>query len=120
MDANKTTLAELVAEAWRNAGVALAVRIEAPFTLKTEGSHYSCVGWVADFGSPQGTILLLDSGSGLESDAWRAARQAGYFVSSLNGDIYRTYEHGVFVETLRDWGYFGEPKREPSWLKTAT
>jgi hypothetical protein len=109
-------LEEQVADAWRAASAALDLRFEAPFTLKTRAGQYSCIGWLADFGSPKGTILLLDIGSMYGSDAWRSAENEGYFVSALNGDMYRKYERSLFVETLRDWGYFGDPGRQPLWL----
>ena len=37
--------------------------------------------------------------------------------SSDLSDRYRKYDRDVFIETLKDWQWFGEEAKEPLWYK---
>ncbi len=65
--------------------------------------------YIADFGGPDGTVVgnrnnILDD----------VRKQHGYYVSNLFPS-YRTYVRQHFIDTLNDWGWFGEKGKEPSW-----
>jgi hypothetical protein len=36
--------------------------------------------------------------------------------SVLSGDVYRTYDRKLFVDTLTDWGWFGRVDEKPAWF----
>jgi hypothetical protein len=46
----------------------------------------------------------------------RDASAAGRYLSSVNADLYQTFDRGTFQEALADWGYFGPAGSRPSWL----
>jgi hypothetical protein len=64
---------------------------------------------VLDFGGPNGTIV------GNQDSEWGGIRkQLGYYYSNLF-PVYRTYDRQHFIDTLNDWGWFGENGKEPPW-----
>jgi hypothetical protein len=78
--------------AWRAAAADLGLDVTAPFTVE-DGSHSSaaCIGWVTHFGSSRGTVAV--------------GRHAA------NEDS--RYDRGLFIETLNDWGWHGDPSAVP-------
>ena len=93
--------------AWRNAADELGVRVTAPFVLG--GVQYPV--HIANFGRASGTLPLLDG----DSERERAAIAAGYFSSLLNPERYCEYDRDLFVATLNDWQWCGEPDSAPPW-----
>jgi hypothetical protein len=69
---------------------------------------------VNNFGGPNGTIVLRLDGQH-NDEVIRAAKADGCYVSIVRGDSYRTYDRKLFVETLDDWGWFGDPQAPPRW-----
>lgn len=60
-----------------------------------------------DFGGPKGTVVgNRDSGLG------DIRKRLGYYASNLF-PAYQTYARQYFIDTLNDWGWFGEPGKEP-------
>jgi hypothetical protein len=99
-----------ISDAWRQAAADLGIRVEAPFALtKESGEPEWFEAHILDFGGPNGTVVASQDG---ESTGIR--KRLGYFVSDLF-PIYWTYERQHFIDTLNDWGWFGEKGQEPSW-----
>ena len=71
---------------------------------------------IQEFGGPQGTLVCLP-------EEWDdlgyadAAEEAGYYSSGLYAESYCQYVRERFIETLEDWGWFGEQGKEPDWYK---
>ena len=99
-------------QAWRDAADDLDLEVVAPFTL--EGTPYVYDGWVACFGSAQGTVLGSTSGYGNEGER-AAAEDAGYYISWLNPMYYDRYNRERWVETLEDWGWWDKTRQPPAW-----
>jgi hypothetical protein len=38
-----------------------------------------------------------------------------YYFSAVNRDSYSKYNRESFIETLEDWGYYGEKASKPEW-----
>jgi hypothetical protein len=96
--------------AWRQVGADLGLDVTAPFTLDEDGT--ACVAWIAQFGSPQGVVIVgLSAGSEVRD----LARSGDRYVSVVNEEAYRRYDRDLFVETLNDWGWHGDPARAPDW-----
>lgn len=49
-------------------------------------------------------------------DVYDVADSEGYYASGLNPRVYELYARAKFVETLDDWGWFGDPAAVPSWF----
>jgi len=43
------------------------------------------------------------------------AEKFGFYCSALNPFHYDHYDRDNFIETLTDWGYFGQPENKPEW-----
>ena len=99
-----------IVEAWVEAGSELGIRVVAPFKLLSEdGSDRWFEAYVRDFGGPNGTI------AGNSNDKLGDIRQQrGYYVSNLSSS-YRKFDRQHFIDTLNDWGWFGERGKEPPW-----
>lgn len=106
---------ENLVAAWKVAVKALGLRAVIPYELDT-GVH--CVGFLAEFGRPNGMIIGLATPPHMDTDnrIVTVARAKGMFWTFLNSKVYGAYDEEVFQETLTDWGYFGPPDRRPKWL----
>jgi hypothetical protein len=105
----------MVAHAWRDAAEDLKVTVVAPCELLHKAGDVAAVAvaWIASFGSVQGTVV-----AGLRSDraiVQSAARRQGKVCSFINEQSYARYDHDLFVATLNDWGWYGDPAQAPAW-----
>jgi hypothetical protein len=99
-----------IVEAWREAASDLNIRLVAPFEwLSPEGIVQPFEGYLPDFGGPNGMVFLY---LGHESRS-----MPDQFYWSKVGDSYRIYDRTFFIETLNDWGYFGDESLMPSWFR---
>jgi hypothetical protein len=99
-----------ISHAWIRAAADLDIRVVAPFALTTtNGEAILFEAHILDFGGPKGTVV------GNEKNELGDVRQkSGYFCSNLYSS-YRRYDRQHFIDTLDDWGWFGEKGTEPSW-----
>ena len=101
-----------IMEAWKQAAQDLGIRVEIPFTLRTEtGSVQVCEGRVLDFGGPKG-VLFRPIGSDENRD--KSLKETGFFLSQL-GSSYYQYDRQLFIDTLDDWKWFGPKGGQPEW-----
>ena len=100
---------EIVAS-WIAAGAELGIRVIAPFQIpSSDGNGRWFEAFIPDFGGPNGTV------AGNSMDKLQDVRkQCGYYSSNLH-DSYRKFDRQFFIDTLNDWGWFGEPGKQPSW-----
>ena len=98
-----------ISEAWRQAAVDLGIRVIAPFALSLDGETERYEAHILDFGGPKGTVVTGQNG---ESGGIR--KRLGYYYSILFPS-YRVYARQHFIDTLNDWGWFGEKGKEPVW-----
>lgn len=99
--------------AWLQAAADLGIRVVAPFRLETEvGDIVEFEAHILDFGGPKGTVA-----GNQESEFGRAELRSrqGYYASNLFPS-YRIYDRQHFIDTLNDWGWFGESGKEPPWF----
>jgi len=97
-----------ISTAWAEAARDLRIRVIAPATVTLkDGALHQCEAHVLDFGSPSGAIVVSKSNAPPNRnpiDGW----------TSVLFESYRTYRRKHFIETLRDWGWFGE-SGAPDW-----
>lgn len=104
-----------VAAAWCAAARDLGLVLVSPFTLVARnGDEYGFIAWVGHFGSERGTLICLPE-QWAELGFAAVAREAGYYCSGLYLGSYAHYDREHFIDTLRDWGWFGEAQDLPSW-----
>jgi len=105
--------------AWQLAGRDLDISVFAPYRVTDPafGKPLECLALVPDFGSPHGTLVV---GRHTATAAVRLfAERAGHFLSLIDEDAYSSYERTLFVDTLNDWGWYGESDRQPVWYQPA-
>jgi hypothetical protein len=99
-----------ISKAWLKAAEDLEIRVIAPFRLESpDGSSEIYEAYIRDFGGPKGALALK-----IGDPSGSKGTQAGYFVSKL-GEDYRSYERQLFIDTLDDWGWYGDKKTQPAW-----
>ena len=81
----------------------------APFNLTDDSGP--CIAWVASFGSSRGTVV---AGRRFATEDIRAtARAQAMYFSEIHEEAYSRYERDLFVDTLNDWGWYGDPSAAP-------
>jgi hypothetical protein len=101
---------DAISMAWKGAAADLGIQVVAPFAITLEsGEIFWFEAHIADFGRPRGTVV------GNQDTASENIRgRLGYYTSNLF-PVYRTYKRELFIDTLNDWGWFGEKGKEPDW-----
>ena len=105
-----------MASAWREAAADLGIRFESPFAMQYGGADYWCSGWLPDFGGPTGAIIACRHSVDAVLDV---ADSLNFYASGLSPYYYEVYDRDSFVETLNDWGWFGDPLAVPPWFSGA-
>jgi len=102
--------AEILA-AWLEASRDLGIRVIAPFSIPVGiGEFLEFEAHLPDFGGPKGLVF----GSTDRDDGHDTRGRLGYAWSD-GSSMYKKYDRQLFVDTLNDWGWFGERGRDPSW-----
>lgn len=97
---------EKLYKAWQLAAADLDIRIHFPVEKLPDG--YGIM--IKDFGGPKGMVV-----SGIETEIDLSPIEKDGFYISLLGQGYEQYERTFFIDTLNDWGYFGDPDKKPDW-----
>ena len=101
-----------IIEAWQDAKKDLVFEIETPFLLTTKEKSiikYSIL--VKHFGSKLGTIIFTTN----DMERFNTPNEYGYYSSALNPCQYQNYDRETFIETLTDWGFYGQLENKPPW-----
>ena len=104
-----------MAQAWLDAAKDLGIRVQHPFMFTTkQGVTATCRGvFLPDFGGPKGALLTCRFDSDKTLDL---TDDTDYFMSWLNPHNYEPYRREKYIDTLNDWGWFGDPAKVPSWF----
>ena len=90
----------------------LDIEVIAPFRIiDTSGNRHWYEAYIANFGRPKGTVV---GNMGRSINDIRA--EQGYYSSCLS-ESYAQYNRQLFIDTLNDWGWYGEKGKEPKWYK---
>lgn len=104
---------ENIKKAWLVAAADLGIKVDAPFVLKTgDGREFHFMALIRDFGGPLGTLVCLPDSFEEYKDI---SEDHGFYCASLYPEGYSEYERDQFIETLNDWGWFGDESKKPSW-----
>ena len=98
----------LIVSSWIEAAADLGIRVVAPFEFEaSDGRRVLFEVFVVDFGSRTGAIIMSESSRDDEAvkGKW----------SSVCSEGYRTYDRQYFLETLDDWGWYGDKAKTPPW-----
>jgi hypothetical protein len=104
--------------AWRIAAKELGFEFVAPFEIEDGCERVQFHGYVRDFGGSKGAVFLVCESFREEvGRPLSLATKKGYFHSQISADVYRAFDREVFLEVLRDWGWFGAKADRPSWIE---
>jgi hypothetical protein len=105
------------AGAWNHASRELMIDVRLAYLVPS--LNKKVFAFLPDFGSPFGMVVEPTAAPNFEKDVTilQAARKVGVFCSFLNIDEYSKFDAHLFIETLKDWGYFGKVK--PLWMSSA-
>jgi hypothetical protein len=107
---------EGLSEVWPLAASDLGIDVVAPFVLGDDlddSDPVGCIALVRGFGSVVGTAVVGRRSSNRAVEL--IADRAGVFLSFIDEDGYACYDRALVVETLNDWGWFGQPHQAPPW-----
>ena len=107
---HKTEVIALI-EAWKKAAQELKLDIVSPLKLNTDNGIVEYPVLIKNFGGKKGTIIAPHA---LFID-YPMPRHKDYFFSAVNSDSYSIYNRAHFIDTLEDWGYYGEENSKPHW-----
>jgi hypothetical protein len=98
--------------AWLEASKDLGITVVAPYCIETGGQEsLLCEALIADFGSPTGAIAITARS---RRKVRPLLRKANRWYSDL-GHGYARYDRRLFIDTLNDWGWFGNADLKPDW-----
>lgn len=103
-----------IANAWSMAAADLGLHIVSPFVLTEQQERFEFIALISDLGSPRGTLICLPDewdDSGYAS----VASNQGFYCSGLYAQSYSRYNRELFIETLKDWRWFGDKSDVPVW-----
>jgi hypothetical protein len=95
---------------WQHASEDLNFRFVSPFVLRDGDSERECFGFLPDFGSTRGLVVLTDHASTL----WQLAQAQGVGFSCLTSSD-APYDRDSFIDMLNDWGWHGPSGQAPAW-----
>jgi len=99
-------------EAWKTAALELKLKIEIPFSIKLENEKEILVPLrIENFGSNQGTIVSTVD----EMLSFKLLQQNGFYCSALDTLSYSVFDRDLFIDTLNDWGFYGDSSDQPDW-----
>jgi hypothetical protein len=103
-----------IADAWHTAVADLQLEVIAPYVAQTDKGEYEFIALIKNFGSEQGTLLCLPEQWDDEGFAG-VAEQLGFYCSGIYPESYCRYDRQHFIDTLNDWGWFGDQSKTPKW-----
>jgi hypothetical protein len=100
-----------IINAWQQASEDMQIKIQAPFILTVDNQTISFELLIENFGSENGTVIYsTDNINDMDTP-----KMFGFYCSSLNPESYSIYNSQLFIDTLNDWGYFGDKSKTPIW-----
>ena len=109
-----SALFDRMAKAWQEAATDLKLEFVSPYKfMDASGQQYTCTGLIKKIGSINGTLIISRKDA---ENVFDAGQRMGYFTSGLNPRYYEKYNREKFIETLKEWGWFGEINDKPDWL----
>jgi hypothetical protein len=101
---------EKLVAAWRSAAEDLRLQLVAPYLLDNgDGELVWVEGYLPDFGSRNGMVFTALKRGKISTKLYQSQISASY----------DTYDRNLFIDTLNDWGWFGQPDTAPNWYTGA-
>ncbi|WP_113652194.1 hypothetical protein [Pedobacter namyangjuensis] len=100
-------------QAWKEASKDLEIQIETPFLLKIDNKEIKYDLLIKSFGSKFGTLIITTD----DMSDFDKGEKFGFYCSALNPFHYNKYDKENYIETLTDWGYYGQPESKPKWYE---
>ena len=102
---------------WREAAQDLGFRFVSPFTLEDQGETLSYLGWLPQFGSKHGMLIVTTDDLDAQNRLLFVANARGFGVSAMSADS-EPYNRAVTIEVLNGWGWASSDP-PPPWYSEA-
>jgi len=102
-------------EVWREAAADLGFRFVAPFTLEDSGETLAYLGWLPQFSSPHGMLIITAGFGPLQDRLCKIAKDRGFDYSCMSASR-DLYDRDDVIDVLNDWGW-ASTEPAPSWYK---
>ena len=103
-----------LARAWSDAAADLGFAFVTPFEFEgNDGRRYRCSGHLPHIGASMGALIISRDDPDFER-LFEAIEGLGYYTSGLNPLYYEAYDRERFLETVRDWRWFGSEAERPA------
>jgi hypothetical protein len=115
---HSSNLSKKAIKSWIRGGRELGFRVTAPYVLRVNDKSVTCVGFVPDFGGPNGMVIggMAPPQFQTDSQLVECAKTANMYWSFVNLQDYDQYQPDVLKEALADWGFWGPKELRPPWL----
>lgn len=101
-----------IIESWKTAEKDLKIKIRSPFFITTQRDKRITFDLLVEhFGCEKGMVIMSIS----NIHGLKTIKENDYSYSALNFDSYTIYDRQRFIDTLNDWGYFGDSSNIPEW-----
>ncbi len=100
-------------KAWVTAAEKLGLHIETQVEFNTEEGKVVYPVLVKYFGGNKGTIIARH----LLFMDYPMPKHKDYYFSAVNASTYSIFHEERFIDTLKDWGYFGPEDLKPKWYR---
>ena len=108
-----TALEQGTIDHWREAARDLGFRFVAPFTLEDAGERLAYLGWLPQFGSDFGMLIITADSLDQQQRLMDAARARGFGYSCMSPSD-EPYDREVIIDVLNDWGW-ASSEPAPGW-----
>lgn len=98
---------------WREPAADLGFRFVAPFTLEHAGETLTYLGWLPQFSSPYGMLIITVESLDEQERLMDAARARGFHYSCMSPSD-DPYDRDVVIDVLNDWGW-ASSEAAPGW-----
>src|SRR5689334_10757702 len=108
-----TALEQRTIEHWREAADDLGFRFIASFTLEDAGETLTYLGWLPQFGSEYGMLIITSESLEEQQRLMDAAKARGFGYSCMSASD-EPYDREVIIDVLNDWGW-ASSEPAPEW-----
>ena len=106
-------LEQRTVDRWRQAAKDLGFRFVTPFMLEDAGETLTYLGWLPQFSSPYGMVIITAESLDEQQRLMDAAKARGFHYSCISPSA-DSYDREVTIEVLNNWGW-ASSEPAPGW-----
>lgn len=108
---------EFTVGTWHRAADELDFRFVAPFFIEEAGRTLTYLGWLPQFGSDRGMLIITNGTTEEQEVLARVAAERGFGFSCMAATR-EAYDRALTIEVLKDWGW-ASSEPAPRWYESS-